>query len=105
MINEARTAFNRVIPKARGEAQQAIQEAEGYATDRVNRAEGDAARFRALLEAYRKAPEVTRRRIYLETMQQILPGVQRTLVLDKDLKSLVPLLSLQGDSPQGEAKP
>ena len=100
MINEARTAFNRVIPKARGEAQQTIQEAEGYATDRVNRAKGDATRFRALLEAYRKATEVTRRRIYLETMQQILPGVQRTLVLDKDLKSLVPLLSLQG-----EAKP
>jgi membrane protease subunit HflK len=100
MINEARTAFNRVIPKARGEALQAIQEAEGYATDRVNRAKGDAARFKALLEAYRKAPDVTRRRIYLETLQEILGGVKRTLVLDKDLKGLVPLLSLQG-----EAKP
>ena len=100
MINEARTAFNRVIPKARGEAQQAIQEAEGDATDRVNRAKGDATRFQALLEAYRKAPEVTRRRIYLETMQEILPGVQRVIVLDQDLKGLVPLLSLQG-----EAKP
>ncbi|MHC4225556.1 MAG: FtsH protease activity modulator HflK [Planctomycetota bacterium] len=97
MINEARTAFNRIIPKARGEAQQTIQEAEGYATDRVNRAKGDAARFKALLEAYRKAPEVTRRRIYLETMQRILPGVQRTIVLDQDLKGLMPLLSLQGE--------
>jgi membrane protease subunit HflK len=67
LINEARTAFNRVIPKARGEALQAIQEAEGYATDRVNRARGDAARFSALLDAYRKAPDVTRQRIYLET--------------------------------------
>ncbi len=100
MINEARTAFNRVIPKARGEALQAIQEAEGYATDRVNRAKGDAARFQALLEAYHKAPAVTRRRIYLETLQEILGSVKRTLVLDKDLKGLVPLLSLEG-----EAKP
>ncbi len=101
MINEARTAFNRVIPKARGEALQAIQEAEGYATDRVNRAKGDAARFQALLEAYRKAPAVTRRRIYLETLQEILQSVKRTLVLDKDLKGLIPLLSLEG----GEVKP
>lgn len=100
MINEARTAFNRVIPKARGEALQAIQEAEGYGTDRVNRAKGDAARFQALLEAYRKAPVVTRRRIYLETLQEILGSVKRTLVLDKDLKGLIPLLSLEG-----EAKP
>ncbi|MHC4341120.1 MAG: FtsH protease activity modulator HflK [Planctomycetota bacterium] len=100
MINEARTAFNRVIPKARGEAQQTIQEAEGYATERVNRSKGDAARFQALVEAYRKAPEVTRRRIYLETMQTIMAGVERKFVLDKDLRGLLPLISLQG-----EAKP
>jgi len=94
MINESRTAFNRVIPRARGEAQQTIQEAEGYATDRVNRAQGDAARFDALYAAYRRAPEVTRRRIYLETMGKILPEVERTVVLDEDLKGLLPLLSL-----------
>jgi membrane protease subunit HflK len=94
MINEARTQFNRVIPKARGEAQQTIQEAEGYATDRVNRAKGDAARFEALYAAYKRAPAVTRRRIYLETLQDVLPGVQRTVVLDEDLKGLLPLLSL-----------
>lgn len=94
MINEARTQFNRVIPKARGEAQQAIQEAEGYATDRVNRAKGDASRFEALQAAYRRAPEVTRRRIYLETMEKVLPGVQRTIVMDEDMKNLLPLLSL-----------
>ncbi len=96
MINEARTAFNQVIPKARGQALQAIQEAEGYAADRVNRAKGDASRFEAVYEAYRRAPEVTRRRLYLETMQTILPKVQRTIVLDKDLKGLLPLLSLDG---------
>ena len=105
MINEARTAFNRVIPKARGEALQTIQEAEGYATDRVNRAKGDASRFQAVLVAYRKAPEVTRRRIYLETMQRLLPGVKRTVVLDEDLKGLLPLLSLDGTAGRGEAKP
>jgi membrane protease subunit HflK len=94
LINEARTEFNRVIPRARGEAQQTIQEAEGYATDRVNRARGDASRFEALYAAYRRAPDVTRRRIYLETMQDIMPAVQRTVVLDEDLKNLLPLLSL-----------
>jgi membrane protease subunit HflK len=94
LINEARTQFNRVIPKARGEAQQTIQEAEGYATDRVNRAKGDAARFEALYEAYRRAPDVTRRRIYLETMQKVLPAVERTVVMDEDMKNLLPLLSL-----------
>jgi membrane protease subunit HflK len=94
LINEARTEFNRVIPRARGEAQQTIQEAEGYATDRVNRAEGDAARFRELYAAYRRAPDVTRRRIYLETMQKILPRADRTVVLDENMQNLLPLLSL-----------
>ena len=94
MINEARTAFNQIIPKARGEALQAIQEAEGYATDRVNRAEGDAARFRSLVAAYRRAPEVTRRRIYLEAMQRILPQVKRTVVLDEAFEGLLPILPL-----------
>lgn len=94
MINEARQDFNRVIPRARGEAQQKIQEAEGYATDRVNRAQGDAALFDEVLAAYRRAPQVTRRRIYLETMQQVLPLIERKIVLDSDLKGLIPLLSL-----------
>jgi membrane protease subunit HflK len=94
MINEARAKFNDVIPRASGEAQQTIQEAEGYATDRVNRSKGDAARFDALLDAYRKAPEVTRRRIYLETMQRVLPNVERTVVIDEDLQGVLPLLQL-----------
>jgi membrane protease subunit HflK len=98
-INEARTAFNQVVPRAHGEAEQTIQEAEGYATDRVNRARGDAARFEHLYEAYRRAPEVTRRRIYLETMRDVLPKVERTVVLDESLKGLLPLLSLDGVKP------
>jgi membrane protease subunit HflK len=100
MINDAEGQYNRVVPRARGEALQTIQEAEGYATDRVNRARGDASRFDALRAAYAKAPEVTRRRIYLETMQSVLPTVERKLVLDQDLKGLIPLLSLsEGGKP------
>jgi len=94
LINEARSEFNRVVPRARGEAQQVIQEAEGYAADRVNRAKGDAALFESLLAAYRRSPEVTRQRIYLETMQAIFPAVERKVILDESLEGLLPLLSL-----------
>lgn len=95
MINEARAEFNRVIPRARGEAEQTIQRAEGYAADRVNRAKGDAALFNALLEAYRRAPGVTRRRMYLETMNEIYPRVKRKVVLDSEAKNVLPLLNLE----------
>ena len=97
MINEARSDFNRVVPRARGEAEQTIFAAEGYATDRVNRAEGDAARFRSVYEAYRRAPEVTRRRLYLETMLDLLPSIRQKVIIDQDLNGLLPLLNLQGD--------
>jgi len=100
MINEARSEFNKVVPRARGEAQQMIQEAEGYAANRVNRSEGDAALFREVLAAYRRAPDVTRRRIYLETMQTIYPNVKRKVILDENLKGLLPLLSLDGEVPK-----
>ena len=95
MINEARSEFNRVIPRARGEALQTIQQAEGYATERVNRARGDATLFTALLAAYRRAPEVTRRRMYLETIGEIYPKVKRKIVLDANAKSVLPLLNLE----------
>jgi membrane protease subunit HflK len=95
MINEARSAFNRVIPRARGEAEQTIQQAEGYATDRVNRSKGDAALFNALLDAYRRAPEVTRRRMYLETMTEVYPKVKRKIILDSKAKNVLPLLNLE----------
>jgi membrane protease subunit HflK len=95
MINQAQADFNRVIPKARGEAKQTIEQAEGYATDRVNRARGDAARFNALLAAYRRAPEVTRRRLYLETMNDIFPKVKRKVILDSKAKNVLPLLNLE----------
>ena len=96
MINEARTQYNSVIPRARGEALQAVLQAEGYALDRVNRSQGDAARFIALYDAYRRAPDVTRRRMHLETMQRILPAVGQKLVVDKDATGVLPLLSVDG---------
>ena len=100
MINESRSEFNKVVPRARGEAQQMIQEAEGYAANRVNSSEGDAALFREVLAAYRRAPDVTRRRIYLETMQVVYPNIKRKVVLDENLKGLLPLLSLDGGVPK-----
>ena len=100
MINEARGEYNRVIPRARGEAQQAVLQAEGYAVDRINRAEGNAVRFAAVYDEYRQAPEVTRRRLYLETMQRVLPTVGRKLYVDKDSTGILPLLSLDGASPR-----
>jgi len=95
MINEARSEYNKVIPRARGEALQTVQQAEGYAADRVNRAKGDAAAFDLLLAAYRQSPEVTRRRIYLETMGAVYPKVKRKIVLDDDLKGVLPLLDMK----------
>jgi membrane protease subunit HflK len=96
LISEAMAEYNAVIPRARGEAEQAILQAEGYALDRVNRGLGDAARFIAVYDAYRTSPNVTRQRLYLETMQRILPQVGGKVFLDKDLNGLVPLLPLEG---------
>ena len=94
LVNEALAEYNAVIPRARGEAQQTILQAEGYAVDRVNRAQGEASRFAALEAAYRQAPEVTRRRMYLETMQQILPQVGRKVFVAEGATGVLPLLSL-----------
>ena len=95
-INEARSDYNRVIPRTRGEAAQMIQQAEGYAVDRVNRARGDVVLFEEVMAAYRRAPEVTRRRIYLETMEAVYPAVKQKFLLDDSLDGLLPRLQLQG---------
>lgn len=95
LINEAQAEYNQIIPRAKGEAEQAVLQAEGYGLDRVNRAEGDASRFKALYDAYRKAPEVTRRRMYLETMQRILPKLGAKLYIDEGAKGVLPLLPLE----------
>lgn len=94
MINIANGEYNKVIPRARGEADQKIQAAEGYALKRVNEAEGDVARFNAILREYLKAPEVTKRRLYLETMQAVIPNLGKKIVIDSDAQQILPLLQL-----------
>jgi len=102
LINEARRDYNKVIPLAEGEKDQRIREADGYRLKRINEAEGDAARFNALFEEYSKAPEVTRRRIYIETMEVILPGIRSKIIVDEQSQGILPLLNLdaqKGDKP------
>ncbi len=100
LINEARRDYNKVIPLAEGEKDQRIREADGYRLKRINEAEGDASRFNALLTEYQKAPEVTRRRIYIETMQEVLPKLESKIIMDEQTQGILPLLNL--DSPKGE---
>jgi modulator of FtsH protease HflK len=94
LINEARRDYNKIIPLAEGEKDQRIREADGYRIRRVNEAEGDVARFDALLAEYLEAPEVTRRRIHIETLQTVLAGVQSKVIVDESTRSLLPLLNV-----------
>jgi len=102
LINEARRDYNKVIPLAEGEKDQRIREADGYRLKRINEAEGDVARFGALLAEYSKAPEVTRRRIYIETLQDVMPGIRAKIIVDERTRSILPLLNLDA---QKEARP
>jgi membrane protease subunit HflK len=94
LINQAQAELNREIPKAEGEGKATVEAANGYAIDRVNRSRGDAERFVALHGEYRKAPEVTRRRLYLEAMTEVLPTVGKTVIVDEDVRGVLPLLDL-----------
>ncbi len=94
-INQAQEQANREIPRARGEAARTITEAQGYAVERVNRALGEANRFQAILADYRRAPEVTRKRLYIEALTEILPDVSSLYIVDADQQALIPWLSLQ----------
>jgi membrane protease subunit HflK len=93
-INRANGEYNKAIPRARGQADQKIRAAEGYASLRINEAEGDVSAFEALLKEYVQAPEVTRQRMYLETMAEVLPRVKQKLILDKDMSSVLPFMDL-----------
>ena len=104
MVNQAQEQANKVIPKARGEAKQTVSEAQGYATERINRAQGEATRFRAVLKEYQRAPEVTRRRLYLEAMSEILPKAKGLYIVDSEQKALVPWLSLDSGQVPGPLK-
>lgn len=98
LINQARSEYNRVIPRARGEAQQTIQQAEGYATNRTNTAEGEVAAFNELHTEYVLAPQITKRRIYYETMQNLLPKIGNKVITDQDGANVLPLLQMQMNS-------
>lgn len=95
MVNEAWEAYNKVIPKAAGEAEKTIRQAEGYALNRVNRAKGDANKFVAVWKEYNRSKDVTRRRLYLETLDEVLPRVGRKYIIDSEQKGLLQLLSLE----------
>lgn len=95
MINEATKRANQQIPRAEGEAQRQIAEAQGYATERVNRAYGETARFRAMLAEYRDVPDVTRTRLYLETMAEILPKVGQIIMVQEDHVGPLPLMNIR----------
>jgi membrane protease subunit HflK len=105
LINEARRDYNKVIPLAEGEKDQRIREADGYRLKRINEAEGDVARFSALLAEYIKAPEVTRRRIYIETLQDVMPTVRSKIIVDERTRSILPFLNLDSQSPQKGDRP
>ena len=94
-INQANGEYNKVVPRASGDAERVISEAEGYALKRVNEAEGDVTRFKALFEQYDKAPDVTRQRLYLETITEILPQLGGKVILDADAKQFLPLMNLR----------
>jgi membrane protease subunit HflK len=93
-INEAWSEYNQVIPKASGEAEQTIRSAEGYATERVNNSVGDANRFEAIWKEYSRAPLVTRKRLYLETIMEILPKLSEKIIFDEQQRNIMPLLNL-----------
>jgi membrane protease subunit HflK len=94
MIYRAREDYNKAIPTARGEAERTIRAAEGYALDRINRAQGDAARFTDQVTEYAKAKDVTKRRLYLETISEVFPKLGAKYIVDSDQKNVLPLLNL-----------
>ncbi len=94
LINQALSEYNRVIPKARGEALKTVEESKGYAAERVNRAKGEATRFNAMFKTYLAAKDVTRTRIYLETMSKVLTRVGRKIVADEKIIGVLPVSSL-----------
>ena len=100
LINEGKESYNSIIPAAQGEANRLIKEAEGYAAERVNSAKGDVARFESVRNEYEKSKEITGRRLYLETMEQVLEnGSGKLTVVDSSVKGLLPVFGTAGTSP------
>lgn len=102
LINQAEAEYNRIIPRARGEADEAIQLAEGYALNRINKALGESERFNILYEEYIKAPDVTKKRLYFETMEKIIPQLSNKIIVDEKNTNLLPLLNLDNKKPNND---
>ncbi|WP_035277498.1 FtsH protease activity modulator HflK [Desulforegula conservatrix] len=102
MIYQAKEEYNKVIPAASGEAERSIKTAEGYALDRINRAKGDAEKFKDVLAEYQNAKDVTKRRLYLETLGDLYPRIGRKVVIDSAQKNMMPLLNLLGENKTGD---
>ena len=105
LVNEAQETYNRVIPKASGDAKKIVEEAYGYQAERINNAQGETQRFNDILKEYKNAPDVTRKRMYLETMKKILPSVESVYVIDKDQQSPIPLLNITSASGLSATQP
>src|SRR3954470_20852681 len=101
-INQAWSVYNDAVPNARGQAKEREKQAEAYAFRRVNEAKGEAQKFSLLLAEYRKAPDISRRRLYLEAMQAILPRLQKKVIVDDSLKGILQTLPLLPAEQQGK---
>ena len=94
LINKAKEEYNKVIPKARGHALQMVKQAHGYAIDRTNTAQGDAQRFNQIWAEYAKNKDVTRRRLYLESLEKVLPKLEKKYIIDDKVKGLLPIMNI-----------
>jgi membrane protease subunit HflK len=94
MINEAWEAYNKAVPRAKGEAERTIRQAEGYRLDKVNRAKGEAERFLVTWDEYKKAPDITKKRLYLETMSEVIPKAKEKYIIDSEQTSILPFINL-----------
>ena len=101
VINQAEEAYNRVIPEAKGKAEKIVSEAEGYANALINRAQGDAEKFKSIVKEYNRAPSITKKRIYLETLEEIFNNMENIIVIDPKVKGIVPIF---GKMLPGETK-
>jgi membrane protease subunit HflK len=101
LVNEGKESYNSEIPKAQGQAKQAIEVAQGYAAERVNDAKGDVARFNSVYEEYRKAPEVTKQRLYYEMVEDVFKGEKDVQLIDKRFSNFLPLKNLDSTASKG----
>ena len=100
LINEGMQVYNEEIPKARGEAERMVLVAQGYRAERVNRAHGDVARFNSVFDEYRRAPEVTRQRLYYEMIEEVFKDEDGMTLVDRNLRNFLPLMNVGGAAPQ-----